>query len=80
VTAQRICHVTTAHRAGDVRIFERECRAIAENSEYEVMLIAPGEMPGIGSAITLRHRRTHPPADLHLARSVEPAAPSTGAR
>ena len=46
-----VCHITTAHRADDVRIFERECRALADSGKYEVHLIAPGEMP-VGASVT----------------------------
>lgn len=35
----RICHVTTAHRADDVRIFRKECRSLAA-AGHEVVLIA----------------------------------------
>lgn len=38
-------HVTTAHRADDVRIFERECRSLAATGRYDVYLAAAGEIP-----------------------------------
>lgn len=41
----RILHVTTAHQADDVRIFERECRSLAGVTDYTVALAAPGTMP-----------------------------------
>lgn len=41
----RILHVTTAHQADDVRIFERECQSLAASGKYEVYLAAPGAMP-----------------------------------
>lgn len=41
----RIVHVTTSHRADDVRIFERECRSLADSGEYEVFLAAHGSIP-----------------------------------
>jgi glycosyltransferase involved in cell wall biosynthesis len=40
-----VCHLTTAHQASDVRIFERECKSIAEKTNYRVILAAHGEMP-----------------------------------
>jgi glycosyltransferase involved in cell wall biosynthesis len=40
-----VCHLTTAHLASDVRIFERECKSIAEKANYSVILAAHGEMP-----------------------------------
>lgn len=42
----RVIHVTTAHRADDVRIFERECRSLAETGRYDVYLAAAGTIPG----------------------------------
>lgn len=41
----RVLHVTTAHRADDVRIFERECRSLASTGKYEVFLAAAGAVP-----------------------------------
>lgn len=40
-----VCHLTTAHHASDVRIFERECKSIAEKTNYHVILAAHGGMP-----------------------------------
>ncbi len=42
---RRVIHVTTAHRADDVRIFERECRSLAASGRYDVYLAAAGTMP-----------------------------------
>ena len=39
-----VVHVTTAHRANDVRIFERECRSLAANG-FRVTVVAPGPPP-----------------------------------
>jgi glycosyltransferase involved in cell wall biosynthesis len=47
-----ICHLTTAHQASDVRIFERECKSIAAKSEFQVILVAHGDMP---SHAKIRH-------------------------
>lgn len=41
----RIVHVTTSHRADDVRIFERECRSLADSGQYQVFLAAHGSIP-----------------------------------
>lgn len=45
-------HVTTAHRADDVRIFDRECRSLAASGTYDVYLAAAGEIPD-GSGVSL---------------------------
>lgn len=47
----RVVHVTTAHRADDVRIFERECRSLAGSGRYDVYLAAAGDIPA-GSGVT----------------------------
>lgn len=39
----KICHVTSAHKNNDVRIFQKECSSLAKKETYEVFLIAPGE-------------------------------------
>lgn len=41
----RVVHITTAHRADDVRIFERECRSLAASGRYDVYLAAAGSIP-----------------------------------
>lgn len=38
----RICHMTSAHRSDDGRIFKKECVSLA-NAGYEVFLVARGE-------------------------------------
>jgi glycosyltransferase involved in cell wall biosynthesis len=43
----RVVHVTTAHRADDVRIFERECRSLAASGLYDVYLAAAGSIPSV---------------------------------
>lgn len=48
----RVVHVTTAHRADDVRVFERECRSLADSRRYDVYLAAAGSIPA-GSGVTL---------------------------
>lgn len=47
----KVGHITTAHRADDVRIFERECRSLAGSGRYDVYLMAAGTVPG-GSGVT----------------------------
>jgi glycosyltransferase involved in cell wall biosynthesis len=49
----RIIHVTTAHRADDVRIFERECRSLAATGLYEVYLAAAGTIPSDAGVILI---------------------------
>lgn len=41
----RVVHVTTSHYADDVRIYERECRSLADAGLFEVFLAAPGSPP-----------------------------------
>jgi len=43
--------VTTAHHADDVRIFERQCRSLADTGEYDVSIAGPGNIPP-GSTVT----------------------------
>ena len=38
----RVCHMTSAHRSDDGRIFKKECVSLAK-AGYEVFLVAPGE-------------------------------------
>lgn len=52
VVRPRVVHVTTAHRADDVRIFERECRSLAATDLYDIYLAAAGRIPG-DSGVTL---------------------------
>lgn len=44
-TKPRVVHVTTSHYADDARIFERECRSLAESGLFEVFIAAPGLVP-----------------------------------
>lgn len=39
----KICHMTSAHKSNDVRIFEKECTSLAKNPDYEVWLVAQGD-------------------------------------
>ena len=56
---RRVVHVTTAHAADDVRIFERECRSLAASGRYEVYLAAAGTIPS-DSGVTLIPLSTAP--------------------
>jgi len=40
-----VIHITTSHRADDVRIFERECRSLAESGRYSVIVVGAGSIP-----------------------------------
>ena len=44
-TPLSVVHMTTAHRADDVRIFERECRSLAATGRCHVYLAAAGTIP-----------------------------------
>lgn len=39
----RICHMTSAHKSNDVRIFQKECVSLAKVNDFEVYLVAQGE-------------------------------------
>ena len=39
----KICHVTSAHRTDDVRIFQKECSSLAKNENDEIYLVGQGE-------------------------------------
>ncbi len=39
----RICHMTSAHPSDDMRIFQKECRSLARQKDFEVYLVAQGE-------------------------------------
>ena len=39
----KICHLTSAHKSNDVRIFEKECVSLAKRKDNEVFLVAQGE-------------------------------------
>ena len=39
----RICHLTSAHKQNDVRIFHKECVSLAQRPDFDVYLVAEGE-------------------------------------
>lgn len=39
----RICHVTSAHKSNDIRIFQKECVSLAKQKDFNVYLVAQGE-------------------------------------
>lgn len=39
----KICHVTSAHKSNDIRIFKKECVSLAKEEENEVYLVAAGD-------------------------------------
>jgi glycosyltransferase involved in cell wall biosynthesis len=45
LTLKIVCHLTTAHQSADVRIFERECKSLATQSNFKILLASHGEMP-----------------------------------
>src|ERR1700746_837162 len=51
--ARRVCVLTSAHPALDVRIFHKECKSLAR-AGYEVTLIAPGREDGDYDGIALK--------------------------
>lgn len=39
----KICHVTSAHKTNDVRVFQKECVSLANNDDFQVYLVGSGE-------------------------------------
>lgn len=70
-----ICHVTTAHRVSDVRIYERECRSLSLLPDTKVILIGWGALPS-GSRVA--HLALPPPPVGRVRRFL--AAPRRGWR
>lgn len=64
-TKPRVVHVTTSHHADDVRIYERECRSLAESGLFEVLIAAPGTVPDHGG---VQHIPIAPIPDSRVAR------------
>lgn len=38
----KVCHLTSAHKSNDIRIFQKECTSLAKEG-FDVYLVAPGE-------------------------------------
>lgn len=49
-----VCHVTSSHNVDDMRIYERECRALADHPGFRVLLVGPGRVPDHGSITHVR--------------------------
>jgi glycosyltransferase involved in cell wall biosynthesis len=49
---ERIVHITAVHTGDDIRIFQKECRSLAQNG-YDVYLIAPNARAGCAGGVTL---------------------------
>ena len=39
----KVCHLTSAHNSGDIRILKKQCVSLAKKSDYDVYLIAKGD-------------------------------------
>ncbi|HEX7892066.1 MAG TPA: glycosyltransferase family 4 protein [Ramlibacter sp.] len=61
----RICHFSTAHRAGDIRIVRKEARAAAL-AGHDVSVVIQGDMPA--DCAMVRHVRVVPPAGGRVGR------------
>lgn len=49
----KVVHVSVVHRPDDQRIFDRECRSLAD-AGYRVAYLAPGAAPGLRDGVLLR--------------------------
>jgi glycosyltransferase involved in cell wall biosynthesis len=57
----RICHISTVHRANDVRIYYKECQSLAAVG-FDVHWVAPGPKPELSAVIF--HAITRPSSRL----------------
>lgn len=39
----KVCHLTSAHKSNDIRIFQKECTFLAKEKDFDVYLVAQGE-------------------------------------
>jgi glycosyltransferase involved in cell wall biosynthesis len=48
----KVCHITSAHPDGDVRIFHKECVSLAEEG-YDVSLVIPNAEPRVENGVNI---------------------------
>lgn len=48
----RVCHLTSAHGASDIRVFQKECRSLAQ-AGYDVSLVVPHPADGVADGVNL---------------------------
>ena len=48
----KVCHITSAHPDGDVRIFHKECVSLAEEG-YDVSLVIPNTASRIENGVNI---------------------------
>ena len=51
-SAVPVMHISTVHRAPDMRIYQRECVSLAE-AGYDVTILAPHDRPEVRSGVKL---------------------------
>ncbi|MBL8995931.1 MAG: glycosyltransferase family 4 protein [Gemmatimonadales bacterium] len=52
--APRVCHLTSAHRRSDMRIFHKMCVSLARRGFEVTLIVADGEGPGARDGVTIR--------------------------
>ena len=76
----RVLHLSVVHKPDDPRIYERECRTLAQ-AGYEVMYMVPGAEPGrddagvIFAPLPERSRKTRFLSSLEITRSLRTLKP-----
>ncbi len=48
----KVCHMTVAHEATDIRIFEKECKSLTDNG-YDVSIVAPGKKNSVKDGVKI---------------------------